>query len=451
MAGIKRIHEFRDPLHDFVELNRQERQIVDSEPFQRLRHIHQLALTSLVYPGASHKRFEHSLGVMHLAQRAFDVVTSPQTRHAAIEHIIPDDDDLKYWRKAVAIAALCHDIGHLPFSHAAEKQLLPKGEDHESLTYLLIESDHIKPLLSDGQKIAVDDVQKLAVGKKKLSKKGIVFTDWEAILSEIIVGNAFGVDRMDYLLRDSYHIGTSYGRFDHKKLIDSLRILPASDSEEGGLEPTLGVDIGGLHSAEALLLARYFMYEQVYFHNVRRSYDFHLIQFMKSHYENDGGYRYDVEFHLSQTDNEVTAAIREAAKGDAHPGHEHAKAIMSRGHDRMIYSWNPSDQEKLKLSIESGRILPDVDRPLSPAYYVKKILETQFKCRIHTDLYIEGSSPNIFPVLMPDERIESSINLSRLLREIPSTTVDYIFCEKSAAVQVANYIKKHREEILQGS
>ena len=76
---VKREHEFRDPIHNFITLDRQERKLVDSEPFQRLRQIHQLALTYLVYPGASHKRFEHSLGVMHLAGRVFDIVTAPST------------------------------------------------------------------------------------------------------------------------------------------------------------------------------------------------------------------------------------------------------------------------------------------------------------------------------------------------------------------------------------
>jgi uncharacterized protein len=300
MADVKRVHEFRDPLHDFIELNRQERSVVDSIPFQRLRHIHQLALSSLVYPGATHTRFEHSLGVMHLAKRVFDIVTHPQRRHPAIAHIFPDQEHLPYWKSALAIAALLHDVGHLPFSHAAEKQLLPKGEDHESLTLQLIDSDYIRPLLDDGQKIKPIDVQKLSIGKKKLTKKGVHFSDWEAVLSEIVTGNAFGVDRIDYLLRDSFQTGTSYGKFDHKKLLESLRILPASGQAEGGSEPILGVDQGGLHSAEALLLARYFMYEQVYFHPVRRSYDWHLIEFMKAHYASQGSYEQGNESRLTR-------------------------------------------------------------------------------------------------------------------------------------------------------
>ena len=109
---------------------------------------------------------------------------------------------------------------------------------------------------------------KLAVGPKKAPD--LEFSDWEAILSEIIVGDAFGVDRMDCLLRDSHHTGVAYGKFDHYRLIDTLRILPAnpSNGSRGSTEPALGMEEGGLHSVEALMQARYFMYSQVYFHPV---------------------------------------------------------------------------------------------------------------------------------------------------------------------------------------
>src|SRR5438105_4684148 len=99
----------------------------------------------------------------------------------------------------------------------------------------------------------------------------------------MIVGDAFGADRMDYLLRDSYHAGVAYGRFDHYRLVDTLRILPSapSDAKLGGAEPSLGVEEGGIHSAEALMLARYFMFSQLYLHPVRRIYDIHLKDFLK--------------------------------------------------------------------------------------------------------------------------------------------------------------------------
>src|SRR6266705_3012795 len=138
----KDLHEIRDPIHNFIRIETEERKILDSRPFQRLRHIHQLALTYLVYPGATHRRFEHSLGVMELATRIYDVVTNPEVVSDEIKNLLPelnDRDKLRYWRRVLRVAALCHDIGHLPFSHAAE-DLLPSGWSHENLTVQLIRS-----------------------------------------------------------------------------------------------------------------------------------------------------------------------------------------------------------------------------------------------------------------------------------------------------------------------
>src|SRR4051812_48071320 len=160
--------EIRDPIHVFVRMSGSERRIIDSRPFQRLRNIHQLALTYLVYPGATHKRFEHSLGVMELASRIFDVVTAAPNIFDDIRNIIPDDEGKRYWRSVLRMAALCHDVGHLPFSHAAEHELLPPGFNHESLTKKLIYSNQMKQLWSSmTPPLRADDIVKLAVGAKK--------------------------------------------------------------------------------------------------------------------------------------------------------------------------------------------------------------------------------------------------------------------------------------------
>src|SRR6266540_2337616 len=132
----KEFNEIRDPLQVFVEADPDELAVVDSSPFQRLRHIHQLATTYLIYPGATHRRFEHSLGVMELASRVYDVVVD-QDHQDAVRRFLPilaDRERLGYWRRVLRMAALCHDIGHLPFSHAAERELLPAGTDHEVMT-----------------------------------------------------------------------------------------------------------------------------------------------------------------------------------------------------------------------------------------------------------------------------------------------------------------------------
>jgi hypothetical protein len=220
----KNDHEIRDPIHVFVRLDTQELKMLDAWPFQRLRHIHQLGLTYLLYPSATHCRFEHSLGVMELASRIFDVITNASNVHKDAKECLPelgDKDGLAYWRRVLRAAALCHDLGHMPFSHSAESSLLPASWDHERLTREVILSEQVRSLLNLGTPpIRSSDVAKLAIGPKKakdqeLKAKDQDFTDWEAILAEIIVGDAFGADRMDYLLRDSHHLGVAYGRFDH--------------------------------------------------------------------------------------------------------------------------------------------------------------------------------------------------------------------------------------------
>lgn len=112
-------HEIRDPIHGFIRFDSHEREVINSAPYQRLREIHQLAMTYLVYPGATHKRFEHCLGVMELASRIYDTVTDPANIYrdsvrALFSSLNPHR--LYYWRTVLRMAALCHDLGHLPFS-----------------------------------------------------------------------------------------------------------------------------------------------------------------------------------------------------------------------------------------------------------------------------------------------------------------------------------------------
>jgi hypothetical protein len=131
---------------------------------------------------------------------------------------------------------------------------------HETMTLRLIESEELEKLWRK-LKVQTEDVAKLALGPKHYRKE--IFSNIEAISSEIITGDTFGADRMDYLLRDSHHTGVAYGRSDHYRLIETLQVLPKA-YEDGSTEPALGVE-GGLQSAEALLFARYFMFSQYTF------------------------------------------------------------------------------------------------------------------------------------------------------------------------------------------
>src|SRR5437879_2703252 len=262
---------------------------------------------------------------MEVASRIYDVVTNPQNiYHDSVREFVPlakgDQRWHEYWGQVLRCAALCHDLGHLPFSHAAEKDLLPEGWDHERLSQELILGNELQALWKK-LKIQPEDVVKLAVGPKKCK---LEFSDWETILSEIVVGDVFGADRIDYLLRDSYHAGVSYGRFDHYRLIDTLRILPASQKDSQ--EPLLGTERGGLESAEALLWARYFMYTQLYFHPTRRIYDMHLMEFLKE-WLPDGRFPTEIDKHISLSDNEVNAGMCKAAADSGERSHVLATGI----------------------------------------------------------------------------------------------------------------------------
>lgn len=425
----KQMHEIRDPLHVFIRLDSDERKVLNSRPFQRLRYIHQLGLTYLLYPGATHRRFEHSLGVMELAGRVYDTITEPSNiYHDSVRNVVPAHDSYEhtYWRRVLRMAALCHDVGHLPFSHSAE-DLLPDGWDHERLTLEIIRSNELESIWKE-IKIQSDDVAKLAVGPKKYKDSG--FTDWEAILSEIIIGDAFGVDRMDYLLRDSHHVGVSYGKFDHYRLIDTIRILPKD--EYGSAEPALGIEEGGLHSAEALLLARYFMYTQLYCHPVRRIYDIHLRDFLKKCLP--AGYLpIEIEEHLQLTDNEILVDLLKSAREEKHQGYDPSRRITNREHFRLLYQRNPNDTSK---SLEAGKLI------------FQAACEKFGEANVRYDTYKQKSSGLNFPVLSIDGRIMSSLAMSEALKTVPIVAVDYVFINPDYRKEAEKWLKDNREAII---
>ncbi len=404
-------------------------------------------MSNLVYPGATHKRFEHSLGVMELAGRVFDVITHPASvqQHESVRQMLTDAGDLPYWRRVLRLAALCHDVGHLPFSHAAERELLPSGWDHERLTVEIIRSPKMEEMWQRmTPPLRWQDIVKLAVGPKKcagyakagtLPEEAVSFTDWQTILAEVIVGDAFGVDRMDYLLRDSYHAGVAYGRFDHYRLVDTLRILPKEHEESQ--EPALGVEEGGLHSAEALLLARYFMYTQVYFHPVRRIYDVHLKDFLAAWLPEqypDGKFPTTVDEHLAITDNEVMAAILKAAHNQSHSGHEPARRIIERGHYHLIYQRNPVDDT--------------VNTEAAEAVFNAACMQFG-DAKVRRDFRRPKGNGVDFPVLTKDHRVASSMTMSEALRQIPAAAFDYVFVEGGLGKEAEKWVKDRRDAIIQ--
>lgn len=266
-------HIFRDPIHGFIKVYDVERDIINSIPFQRLRCIHQLGLTHYIYHGAEHTRFGHSLGVMNFASKIFDSIYD---RYGDVirEKLDWGNDDFRINREKLRIAALLHDIGHSPFSHASE-DLFPKSkggkkQDHTVYSERIVAETRIKAIIDAHTKsTGVSSGSVINI----LNKKTLGNTD--NFLKQIYDGE-LDADRMDYLIRDSLFAGVEYGRFDFDRIIETLGVF---EKDDGSL--SLGIEERGKHAAEGLILARYFMFLQVYFHNIRRIYDIHLLNLIK--------------------------------------------------------------------------------------------------------------------------------------------------------------------------
>jgi uncharacterized protein len=221
------MYVIKDSLHGNIKLREFERELIDTREMQRLRGIKQLALTNLVYLGANHTRFEHSIGTAHLTGRICEALGLSET----------ETNELR-------AAALLHDIGHGAFSHESEYFIKKHlGETHETIAKEKLLSEGIMRILErEGMKPS--RIASLLSG----SDKGVVIT------------SGVGADRMDYLLRDAYCTGVAYGVIDPERLIHTMKL------SKGGIV----LEEGGLEAAESLLLARFLMFNTVYSHHAVR-------------------------------------------------------------------------------------------------------------------------------------------------------------------------------------
>jgi len=245
---LKPVAEIRDPVHGYVKMTRVERDLVDTPFIQRLRRIHQLAGSYLVYPGAVHTRFEHVVGAMHLAgQIAESLAPAAGINHDQVQE--------------VRVAALLHDVGHGPFSHMYEEVLAEKTDTtHEDITQRIVLETSVRDVLEKNG-FSARKMSEFAVGKDSNSPP---------FMNEIIAGG-LSADIMDYLLRDSYFTGVEYGKVDVTRVIDSLQVADGH----------LAIEDAGLYAFEALLLARYEMFKAVYFHRTVRAAELMLVRSMK--------------------------------------------------------------------------------------------------------------------------------------------------------------------------
>jgi len=234
-----------DPIHDFIRVNTSELEIIDTSIFQRLRRIRQLSGAHLVYPGAQHTRFEHSLGVMHIADQA------GKTLH---EKNILQSEDIEYLR----LSALLHDIGHGPFSHLFEEVIRRKKISHEDFGKQIILQSEIGDILT-----------RHGYDKNLITK--IAFGDSKTQYMNEIISGALSADIMDYLLRDGYFTGAEHAKADYKRITQSMDVY----------KKKLALEKSALYSFESMMHSRYQMFKAVYFHKTVRSGEVMLLEALR--------------------------------------------------------------------------------------------------------------------------------------------------------------------------
>jgi HD superfamily phosphohydrolase len=345
-----------------VEIGDWERDIINHPVFQRLRRIRQLAFAEHLYPGAVHTRFEHSLGVMHVATRIFDALMS---RHdSLLRDRLRIDPKNSNARSLVRLAALLHDVGHSPFSHTTE-ELLPLGEDGKQLRHEHVTSSFVSHEMRDVIDEHPDNKQQFNITGEAISDfyLGKARLGHERLFWKELVNGQLDADRMDYLLRDAHHCGVSYGMFDLGRIIDTITLVETGDDDRPG-SLRIGIESNGRHAAEGLFIARYFMSQQVYFHPVRKAYDYHAKEATRLMLQQTGGQgvlpdpqtsKGRSEF-LGLDDWSVLSSLREQYQA------RHGRALLNHLHDRCLLMTRETAsiseilrfEEKLNALIDAG-------------------------------------------------------------------------------------------------
>jgi uncharacterized protein len=337
----------RDPLWNTIRIDPTALRIIDTPAFQRLRHVRQLGLAYLVYPGATHTRFDHALGVYHLARRALTLLDE----RGELERVERSEVAL------VPYAALLHDIGHYPFSHALEE--LDAGripEHHEQLTGRFLAGGEIAEALRSLAPDAPARLEHLIRGTSDSPLQGLV-------------SGSLDLDKIEYLNRDARYCGVSYGEVDVDRLLHALTLV--TDPESGKLE--IGVHEKGLAALESLLFAKYQMFRNVYWHHAVRA---ATVLYQRMVQEAVDAELLTAEDLVGLTDEGLLALLESTSARSSHPA---ARRVAS--------SWLPALRAR-RLPKRAVEIPGEVIRqtPVARWFYDRERLRLLLEARLAAEL-----------------------------------------------------------------
>lgn len=334
----------KDELYGTIEFGDLEHRIIDTPDFQRLRRIKQMSFTNLVYPGANHTRFEHSLGTAHLS--------------AFIARKVGLDDDTI---EKVKLYALLHDIGHTAFSHEGEDVLSKYLGSHEKISEQKMLKGEIADILNENYK------PKEIAGLAKKKEGSIVYSD-------------LGADRMDYLQRDAHNTGVAYGIIDTDRLVHTLSL-------EG---KELVIDEGGLTAAESLLIARFMMFSAVYLHPTVRVATAMLYKAIQHSIE-DGTVSAEHFTHLG--DEEALALM-----GNSKDAKQYVDGLTHRKLYKQVCS--------MPLKNKTEKWAKDLEKELSEKFQTNILVDYPYSFYKKIDMKVSTSN-NVVPITKLSELVSA--------------------------------------------
>jgi HD superfamily phosphohydrolase len=421
--------QIRDPIHGSVQVTPDEITFIDSPYFQRLRNVKQLGFGDLAFPGATHTRYSHSLGAMHISDRVLDSV---------LPAVCATAHEKKRMRQAVRLAVLHHDVGHAPLSHASEATMPPirmlelpewvlaPGEsvddqashEHYTLAILLKTqvADNIHSTFGD-LGLTPEAVASLVAGHPAPDNNPFVCAgiDYHPLLTQI-VSSELDADRMDYLQRDSFYTGANYGRFDLDWIVENLTTATVEN------HAYLALHKRAIFAFEDFLMSRYHMFLSVYYHYSPICFD----RMLRRYYaESRGEYVLpaDPESYLEHDDAHLLAVLRKSES-------PWARAIVNRKPWKLLLEANPYDTAYDVQAIEGRLTEAGVESFVAKS---KGILSKYFGRHDRPALYVVD--PSI------DRRVPIESYTPLYERFVQPVKIDRIYCDPAHVPQARSVVE----------